>query len=268
MQRFAPETLTISGDMWLEYVRHKTGDRPIVFIHGYGDSWYSFAGMLAALPAGYDAVAPSLRGHGGAAKPTGAYRIEDLANDVLALVETLGLGPAIFVGHSMGSFIAQEIGLRAPARVSHLVLIASAATADSKGLRDLLDATLQLRDPVPVSFVRDFQTGTCVNPLGGGMDLERIVEESRKLPAHVWQEALRGLISYRPAASEYPALRRINRPTLILWGRSDEIFDAEQQSLLRWHIPASKLIVNERSGHALNWEFPRETMEQVAGFVS
>ena len=50
---------------------------PVIFLHGITDSWRSFEGMLPHLPAGVDAYAVSLRGHGGSGLPAHGYRAAD-----------------------------------------------------------------------------------------------------------------------------------------------------------------------------------------------
>ena len=251
----------------LEYAAAGSGVRELVLIHGYGDSWYSHSGMLSALPPGWRAYAPSLRGHGGSSKPRDGYSVRQQADDVLAFMAAKGIDRPVIAGHSMGSLIAQDIAIRHPERLSHLVLIASATTSDNDVVKGLKADVDKLADPIPRQFSHDFQSGTCVNPLGGGMTLERIVEESAKIPAHVWQREVDALIGYRPANHDGRDLARIKTPTLIIWGVHDGIFARDEQDRLARHIPGARLLVHETSGHAVNWEFPEWTMREVEGFV-
>jgi pimeloyl-ACP methyl ester carboxylesterase len=251
----------------MEYAVAGSGSRTVVFIHGYGDSWYSHYGTLSALPSGWRALAPSLRGHGGSSKPPDGYTIRQHADDVLAFMNALGVDQAILVGHSMGSLITQDICLRAPERVSHAILIASATTSDNEVVRGLRADVAALTDPVSRQFAHDFQAGTCVNPMGGGMTLERIVEESAKVPARVWKGEADALIDYRPADHSGADLALIRIPTLVIWGVHDGIFPRAEQHRLVRHIPEARLVIHETSGHAVNWEFPDWTMQEVVKFV-
>ena len=97
-----------------------------LFLHGYVDSWRSFAGVIEALPREYRAVALDLRGHGDSDKPECCYAMEDFAQDLLLFMDALELDKANLVGHSMGSFIAQSFAARCPGRVERLILISSA----------------------------------------------------------------------------------------------------------------------------------------------
>ena len=261
-------SIRIDGGIEMEYARKGMGDRSVLLIHGYGDSWYSFSGVLDTLPTEYSAVAVSLRGHGESSKPLSGYAISDYVDDLVAFATALKLGPSIVVGHSMGTFIARELALRMPELVTHLILIDSAATADNAVLRGLYDDIADLKDPVSRTFVHDFQAGTCVTPPNGGMTIERIVDESMKLPAYVWRKALKGLLEYRSPESEFPELAEINAPTLIIWGTFDEIFPREQQDILLQKIRSARIVVFDEAGHAPNWEFPAKVARAIVDFAS
>ena len=242
-------------------------ENPIVMLHGYGDSWYSFNGMLEALPDDKSAVAITQRGHGNSAKPEEDYSTQQYARDAIGVLDALGISQAPIVGHSMGTFIAQEIALTAPSRVSHLILIASAVTADNDVVAGLAEEVATLGDPVPRAFVHEFQAGTCANPLGPGMALNQIVDESMLLPARVWRDALQGLLAYRPRGVD-PDLSSIDCPTLILWGDEDGLFLADEQTRLNQKIAGSELMIYEGVGHGLQWEAPVEAMTDTLSFMA
>lgn len=261
-------TAKLPNGITMEHAIAGAGPRVAVFIHGYGDSWYSHNGMLQALPEGWQAFAPSLRGHGGSSKPREDFTVRAHADDIIAFMAAKGIGKAVIIGHSMGSFIAQDIAIRRPDLVSDLVLIASATTSDNDVVHGLKAAVADLADPMPRQFSHDFQSGTCVNPMGPGMTLERVVDESAKIPAHVWKMEADALIGYRPANHDGADLARIKAPTLVIWGVHDGIFFRDEQDRLVTSIPGARLVVHDTSGHAVNWEFPEWTMRQVASFVS
>jgi tetratricopeptide (TPR) repeat protein len=78
---------------------------PIVFLHGYTDSWFSFSRILPSLPDSYHAYALDLRGHGDSDRPAGGYHPRDFVADVLAFIDAKRLTGVTLVGYSMGSFI-------------------------------------------------------------------------------------------------------------------------------------------------------------------
>ena len=237
--------------------------RPVVFLHGYCDSWYSHNGVLEALPADIHAIVPSQRGHGGSDKPASGYAMADFARDVIALMDHLGVDRAPIVGHSMGSLIAQELALGCPQRVTALVLNGSATTGNNDVLRGLLAETKRLADPIDRGFVTAFQSGTCVQPLGRAMSLERVIDESMKMPAHTWVAALEGILAYRPSRP----IEEIACPTLIVWGDRDEIFRRPEQDKLLARIGGSRLEVYEGAGHSPHWEEPQRFVRDVMAFL-
>ena len=259
--------LTLPGGNTMEYVRRPGGDEPIVLIHGYADSWYSFKGVMDFLPNKFAVFAPSLLGHGRSSKPKQVYSIEGYGADVLELMRLMGVQRSAIVGHSMGTFVAQSIALSNPDSVSSLVLIASAVTADNPVLRSVYNETLEFEDPVPSDFVWSFQSGTCVGPVDPSMSMEGIVQESSLLPAHVWSSALKGLIDYRPADFDGGALHALKTPTFVLGGTLDEIFDEAAQKKLADALPNSEIRLDADCGHSPNWERSQRTAAQIANFV-
>ena len=70
----------------------------------------------------YDVIMPDARGHGKSSVPDYGYRYEDLANDVVGLIEALRLAPPILIGHSMGGMTAAVVASRNPKLLRCLIL--------------------------------------------------------------------------------------------------------------------------------------------------
>lgn len=102
--------------------------RPTVLIGGsVGSTFATWDPQLSALAAEFQVIAYDHRGHGGSPAPTGPYSIEDLARDVIALLDGYGVARAHVVGLSLGGMVAQLIAARRPQRVGRLVLLCTAA---------------------------------------------------------------------------------------------------------------------------------------------
>jgi pimeloyl-ACP methyl ester carboxylesterase len=89
----------------------------VVLLHGFPETWYSWRHQLAALAgAGFRAVAPDQRGYGGTDRPADAerYTLLDLVGDVVGLIDALGGGPTIVVGHDWGAPVAWHTALLRP----------------------------------------------------------------------------------------------------------------------------------------------------------
>lgn len=264
---YTSTNLTLRDGNILEYVQRPGGQSVVILIHGYADSWYSFKGVIDFLPDSFCALAPSLLGHGRSSKPLRPYSIEGYAEDILDFMRSIGVERATLVGHSMGSFVAQCVALKAPQMVSQLVLIGTAVTADNLPLRGLYNEVLRLPDPIPAEFISAFQGGTCVGPLDPSMSMDEILSESSLLPAHVWLEALKGLIGYRTADFDESALHALKTPTLVLGGTQDEIFSEAAQRRLAAALPNAMISLDPTCGHSPNWEHPQRTASQIADFV-
>src|SRR5262245_24389848 len=98
---------------------------PVVFLHGYTDSWHSFELVLPYLPASIHAFALTQRGHGDSERSANGYTPSDMAGDVAQFIEALNLGSAVIAGHSMGSTNAQKLGIDYPDLVRGLILMGS-----------------------------------------------------------------------------------------------------------------------------------------------
>ncbi|MBZ4017687.1 alpha/beta fold hydrolase [Streptomyces purpurogeneiscleroticus] len=103
------------------------GTGPLVlFVHGFPESWYSWRHQLPALAAaGFRAVAVDVRGYGRSSAPAAvdAYRMLDHVEDTAAVIEALGAGSAVVVGHDWGSSIAAHTALLRPDLVTAVGLL-------------------------------------------------------------------------------------------------------------------------------------------------
>ena len=112
--------------------------------------------MLAALPHSIRAIAITARGHGDAGKPASGYDAAQMAADVIAVMDALGIERAIVAGHSMGSWTARRVAATYPDRMLGVVLAGAFATFhDNPGIAGLLEEfrALAIRSipPTPAS---------------------------------------------------------------------------------------------------------------------
>ena len=235
---------------------------PILFLHGYTDSWFSFSRLLPLLPSRYHAFAFSQRGHGDSERPDCCYEVADLVADAVAFLDAVGVEQATVVGHSGGSFTARGVAETHPERVARLVLIGSAVMPLKQETRELQAAVHTLEDPVPAEFAREFQASTIHVPLPEAF-FEQVVAESLKLPARVWKRALDGLLAVDDTAD----LGQITAPTLLIGGERDEFFSREEVEGLAAAIPGARLLVYPETGHAVQWERPERVANDLDTFV-
>lgn len=82
--------------------------RPVILLHGYSDASLSFAPILPLLPPQLRLFVLDQRGHGESDRPLMGYAPRDLAADVIAFMDALGVARAAVVGHSMGTPMARS----------------------------------------------------------------------------------------------------------------------------------------------------------------
>jgi non-heme chloroperoxidase len=235
----------------------------VIFLHGYSDSWFSFSRVMPLFPASWHVYALDQRGHGDSDRPRAGYGMRDLAADVVAFMDAKGIRTATVVGHSMGGFVAEQVALLAPDRVERLVTICSGARIQDIGpFADLRDAVASFGDTVPVEFIREFQQSTIMQPVPDDF-FARVVDESRKLPTHVWKGIMAGMME-TPAPT---GLARTGIPTLLLFGERDAVFEKPAQDALRALVPAAQVKVYAETGHTPHWERPDEFARDLASFV-
>jgi|SRR5687767_7732175 pimeloyl-ACP methyl ester carboxylesterase len=93
--------------------------------------------------------------------------------------------------------------------------------------------------------------------------MAQVVEESLKVPSHVWRSTLRSLLDQDSTALP----DRIEAPTCIIWGDQDGLTLRPEQQALVSAIRKSTLVVYEGAGHAPHWEAPDQIAGEVAAWM-
>ncbi|HEX6937415.1 MAG TPA: alpha/beta hydrolase [Actinomycetes bacterium] len=259
----ASRTLLGTG-IHMHHVDHgdPNGD-PVVLIHGYSDSGYSFSRVLPQLEPGYRVHAVDLRGHGATDRPADGYGIGSLAADVVAFLDAVGIARASIVGHSLGTLVARRVAETNPERVDRLALIGAVRTPVNDGVLALHREVIALDQAALPEFAREFQESTVHSPIPEDF-LERAVEISRTMPLAVWRAVVDGMVGFDDAAD----LRRISAPTLLLWGEHDAYFGRDEQDFLATAITRARLQVYGAAGHAPHWEMPEQVAEDLQSFLT
>ncbi|MEP6985660.1 MAG: alpha/beta hydrolase, partial [Chloroflexota bacterium] len=106
----------------IHYLRTGGSKPPLVLLHGLTGSGACWSPLARALEAEFDVVMPDARGHGESSKPLNGYRYEDYAQDVVGLIQGLGLAIPVLLGHSMGGMTAALVASQIGAALRGLVL--------------------------------------------------------------------------------------------------------------------------------------------------
>ena len=100
-----------------------SGDDVVVCLHGWPQHWYEWRYLMPALADRHRVLALDLRGFGWSDAPRDGYEKENLASDVLAVLDALGLERVKLVGHDWGGWIGFLLGLRAPRRIERFLVL-------------------------------------------------------------------------------------------------------------------------------------------------
>jgi pimeloyl-ACP methyl ester carboxylesterase len=105
----------------VRYEMHGTGEPTLVFVHGWSCDRSYWSGQLGYFAGRSQVVAVDLAGHGESGVGRQAWTMPAFGDDVVAVVEKLGLGDIVLVGHSMGGDVIVDAALHLPDRVAGLV---------------------------------------------------------------------------------------------------------------------------------------------------
>lgn len=191
-----------------------------------------------------------------------ADSVREMARQVL---ETLP-ERAILIGASLGGMVAMEIQRRAPARVSHLVLIATDALSEPPGVAASREPMITraragrlddaMAEAVPVEALAPGPTRSAA------LDIQ--TQMARRAGAARFEAQSRAL-QRRP--DQQGTLRRIPVPTLILSGAHDTLFPARRHELMTSLVPQAQQAVLDDAGHLPTLEVPERVTQVMTGWL-
>ena len=264
--------LRVNGHNTFCYTGGKPFDagRPtVLFIHGVLNDhsvWILQTRYFAHH--GWNVLAPDLPGH---CKSEGEppRSVEDAAKFVIALLDAAGVKTAALAGHSFGSLTALQVAATAPARVSHLALVATAfpMTVSPALLDDSLNQPMKAID-----MVNMFSHSTLAPPpstLGPGTWLhgslkalmKRVLASNPKV--NVFYTGFKACDDYRGGET---AMEQVKCPVLFILGRSDQMTLPKMAQSLIARSPAAKVVTLEAS-HALMSEAPDGVLFALKDFL-
>ena len=234
---------------------------PVVLLHGWVGSRRSFAALLPLLPPHVRGVAVDLRGHGDAGKTADGYDLPTLATDVVAVLDVLNVDRAVLVGASSGGYVAQQVAVSAPARVSGLVL--AGAPRDLRGRPPFADELARISDPVDPGWARAFTAGFTDLDRLPAWYVDLMVEDALRLPAAVWRASFAGLNGSLPPT----AGGVISAPTLVVSGDRDALLARDDTAALVAAVPGAEWIEYTDTGHLVLEEQPARLAADIAAFL-
>jgi len=244
------------------------GEGPaILFIHGYPLDHSLWEHQLTHLE-GWTRIAPDLRGMGQSDAPDLGYSMTTYAEDLLALITTLGLDRVVVCGVSLGGYVAFEMIRSARERVRGLVLINTRAEADSAEARKARDAaSAQAREGGADSIAATMLPKLLAKSSAAEKPalVERVRSMMESTPVAGILGAL-GAMRDRPDSSGLlPELAGV--PTLVIGGEEDPLIPRERVRAMAEAIPGARLVFVAGAGHLVPLESPEATTGLLTEFL-
>ena len=231
--------------------RSGAADAPVVVLLGsLGSNRSMWDPQIAALSDECRVVAVDQRGHGESPAPDGPYSVRDLSEDVLALLDSLGVDAAHFVGLSMGGAIAQWLGAHAPRRVLSLSLLCTAAKFGEpqgwieRAAASRTDGPESLADAV---VARWFSEGLAKRD-------PEFVRHYREMIASTSPEGYAACCDALADWDFTADLSRISAPTLVIAGEEDPSTPPSVMQILADGITGARFEVLSPAAHVANLE--------------
>jgi len=241
------------------------GAPPVTLSHSLASNLSMWAPQMPALARRYRVLRFDTRGHGASEAPAGAYSLEHLVADTVALLQALGIERTHFVGLSMGGMIGQLLALEHPGLVASLVLCDTTSRmppegaaqwgeririAEAEGMAALVDSTIErwltpgfrAARPGELAPVREAVLATPVaGYVGCGHALQTLDLTDR--------------------------LGAIAVPTLVVVGADDASTPVAVAETIRDRIAGSSLVVLDDAAHLSNIEQPEAFTQALLAFL-
>ncbi len=250
---------------------------PVILLHGYAQTSHMWRPLIAELATTHTVIAPDLRGFGQSAKPEKGYDKKTMAQDVHALVRSLGYQKVGVAGHDIGLMVAYAYAAQYPDEVDRLALM----DAFLPGVGNWTDVWL-LRDlwhfhfygPTPLALVKGreriyfehFWNDFAADPKRSVSEADRrfyAKEYARKDGMRAGFEVFR---AFEGDARDFAELSRtkLKMPVLVLTGeKASGSFLIEQGKLVAENVDG---VVIKGAGHWLIDEEPNQTIPRLVAF--
>jgi len=255
------------GDCALYYEAHGSGE-PLLLVAGLGGVGASFYKQIPELSRRYRVIVHDHRGCGQSDRPVMRYAMGQMTQDVLRLMDSLGIEQAHFLGHSTGGAIGQIIAVEYPQRLKKLVLSSTWTHCDAFFTRLFEARHALLRQSGPMGYLRA-ATAVLYPPWWVAQNETLAAEQERQQaasfpPVDVVLSRIEAIMRFDRRRD----LGRIRTPTLVTVATDDMVTPMYFSQALAKAIPGAKLKVFERGGHMSYHVVDEEYNRVVLDFLS
>ena len=254
--------LTLTDGEKLYYEVHGRGP-PLVLISGLNGVGAFWKPHLEALSRPHSVVLHDHRGTGQSSPSRIDYSVEQMAGDLVELLDHLEIGEADMVGHSTGGAICQVLGIERPERVASLILSATWTAADGY-FRRLFELRAEvLRAMGPEAYVRAslmfMRPPACIRDHDATQNQEVAAMVANFPVPEIMLSRIAALLKFDRRAD----LGRISAPTLIVGARDDMVTPIYYSEELGGLIPGAETAILEAGGHF----FPVSAAKEFRGLI-
>ncbi|WP_156291981.1 alpha/beta fold hydrolase [Oceanobacillus salinisoli] len=258
--------LRIEGvNIYCEYILN--GKPPIILIHGFVSSTYTFNRIIPLLKEHFSILALDLPGFGRSEKSTSfVYSYHNYAKLVVKCMEFFGLTNVTIVGHSMGGQIALYTAKLIPEKVKKLILLGSSGYLKSANKLLVYSSYLPLfnlfvKRTVNNRSVKESLRNVFYN--ASKITEDHIREFERPLKDKNFCKSLIRLLRHREGDLTSEELKEIQTPTLLIWGEDDAVVPLSVGKRLARDLPNAELITYKETGHLITDERPHEITNHI-----
>lgn len=256
-----------AGDVELSVLDRGAG-KPVVLVHGFPLDHSMWKGQINHLAKTHRVNAPDLRGFGASEVTPGTSTMEQLADDVMALLDALGIAePIVLCGLSMGGYVAWQFWRRHAARLKALVLCDTKAKADTPeaaaNRMKLVDHVLRVGTEVvaeamlPKLFAKE--TSETQPDI-----VDQIRQTILKTQPEGVAAALRGMAARPDMSGE---LGKIDLPALVVVGEHDAISPVDEMRAIAESLPHAEFVVIPGAAHMAPLERPERFNAALDAFL-
>jgi 3-oxoadipate enol-lactonase len=238
----------------------------LVLLHGLGGDIDFWDVEREALSAEFRLILVDLRGSGRTAASPGGHRVEDLADDVFAVLDHADVPRAHVLGFSMGGLVAQAMAYRQPARVDRVVLASTYARMGTQS-RMFLDAVL-------TTYQQSRSAGQLFDLIAPWLFSPEFVDDPANQSLLTFTDDgdqtlddWRQLYLAQRAFDATGVLNEIVAPTLVIAGAQDALVPTADAAALAQAIAGARLRMIPGAGHLITVEARQEFLQAVRGFL-
>ncbi len=245
------------------------GDGPaLLLIHGYPLNRTLWRHQLGAFP-GWRTIAPDLRGMGESDAPDLGYSMATYADDLISLLDSIGVDEAVICGLSMGGYVAMEILRRHRQRVRGLVLMDTRMEADSSEGRKGRDTAAQAARDKGASAIAE----AMLPKLFASPDPGRVGDVWNEVEQMILTTPVPGIVGALSAMRDRPDSTGLlpmleDLPALVVVGEEDRITPPDAARRMAELLPMGQLEVIGGAGHLSPLERPDDVTRALAGYLA